>query len=538
MAPSIKKRQPTVVAETGSAVLLLIVLHLAAFAVMAGYRLHTQQYYIAEATIARERAALAEEAAVAEAKDMAERKAEALAKSKAEAKARVDARKDARAKAKRERMKELADRLAAIDNPLEEYEAPVKSLSTRVSEEQESVSAHTEEMGRYDDALNLLERKTELLLQSPIFPDATETEDFSSSVVSQLESWRNLLSIGSLRDIPDEELNDFFMDAVDEIMVLVDDDEENEDDDSEFYHFKNKLAKQFLFEAELGADVVKEPSKFACPDPPKLPPKQIESSEMNTAKLLRQHDREQKRKEAAYEEDLEEYIEEFEDIFGNRIQANGVHALFPESVEDVEEEILLEVGTVMDDIFQLADELEEQVENIEDGSDSDDSEDPSSCIDETFIEELISAGLNAQAAHTDVRESLRKAILRYDSEISEDEIILDADLDAIGGGRTFSKSRDLADFPKIKNINLQSAIDSPLLVKSIDWIDVLVDMIGGYSDELDIYLDSLAGSEGTNSVGEIVVEKILERAGKVGDINVEKYSEAVATILRTITRKR
>ena len=153
-----------------------------------------------------------------------------------------------------------------------------------------------------------------------------------------------------------------------------------------------------------------------------------------------------------------------------------------------------------------------------------------------MVNELITAGLNAQTAHSDVREALRKSILRYDSRLSEEELILDADLD-IGAasnnradpscsnddGAAGTCGRGGNGRPLIQNFNLRSKIDTPLLTKSVEWIDAVVDAIGGYSDELDQYLDQWTGFHGTTSVGEVVVERILEQAGKVGDVNVEKY---------------
>ena len=235
-----------------------------------------------------------------------------------------------------------------------------------------------------------------------------------------------------------------------------------------------------------------------------------------------------RRNDAAYESDLEAYLEQFEKKFGNRIQAKGVHALLPKSVKSASGLLEERFKLALDDIHGFAYDLEEMVQQQTTDGATKTSSSSSCSIDKELVASMISAGLNAQTARADVQEALRRAILQHDPAMSVDDLILDADL---GGAGTCGGSSG------VKSINLRSIIDTPLLIKSIDWIDVVVDTIGGYSDGLDQYLDSLTGLHGTTSVGEILVEGILEQAGNVGDIHVDQYLNQVKDVIQSITGK-
>jgi hypothetical protein len=502
----------TVIAEVKSAVLVLIVLHLSAFAVMVGYRLHTQQYYITEATIARELQLQLQLQLLAEQEQAT---AEGL-------------------------LAEKSKKNETIHNPLEQYEAPVQLLSKSVSDARESVASRMEAIRRHAQTLDLLEQNLLQLVNEIETGNNSDDDGDSSSeadIQSSLTNWRELLSVGSLREIPDHELSGFFENAVDEIMAIVEFNDDDDDDEGN-YKYKygnNKLAKRFLFDTGLGANIVKEPIEFVCPEP-------REELTMDSDDETDKEQTNDPRKKFVYESDMDIYLKKLVMRLRNRTQAKGINALFPESKKSVENEIEEQLGVVLEDIEIFVEDLENQLDlKREDDENNDTGRSSSSCIDPDMVNELVSAGLNAQMAHSDVREALRKTILQYDSRLSEEELILDADLDIIGGGGGAAASNNRANpscrndgaagtcgcgngrRPLIQNFNLRSTIDTPLLVKSVDWIDAVVDAIGGYSDELDQYLDQWTGLHGTTSVGEVMVESILEQAGKVGDINVEKY---------------
>jgi hypothetical protein len=115
--------------------------------------------------------------------------------------------------------------------------------------------------------------------------------------------------------------------------------------------------------------------------------------------------------------------------------------------------------------------------------------------------------------NSDVRDALRTTALELDPQLKEDDLILDADLPV--------PKPQTGDNTTV--INLRSVIDSPLAMKSVEWIDRLVDLIGGYNDKLDQYLDSLLSHESA-SVGEFIVERLLHKAGLV-DIDIKQYGD-------------
>ena len=450
---------------------------MAAFAIMVGYRMHTKQYYTSEAATARE---LAQQ-------QQAEAKAALLENDKPKTNE------------------------TTIYNPLEQFEAPVQHLSKSIFEAQESIYEKTEEIIRQMDRLNIFEQEVETLLQST--KDKGEDRDGDAAdTQSSLTHWKELLSVGSLREIPDDELKEFFDNASREIRTVVESDN------------RNKLAKQFLFDTKLGAKIAKEPRQFSCPL--SLTELSIDTDHDDVLPVIDPN--RSRRNDAAYESDLEAYLEQFEKKFGNRIQAKGVHALLPKSVKSASDLLEERFKLALDDIHGFAYDLEEMVQQQTTNGATKTSSSSSCSIDKELVASMISAGLNAQTARADVQEALRRAILQHDPAMSVDDLILDADL---GGAGTCGGSSG------VKSINLRSIIDTPLLIKSIDWIDVVVDTIGGYSDGLDQYLDSLTGLHGTTSVGEILVEGILEQAGNVGDIHVDQYLNQVKDVIQSITGK-
>lgn len=263
-----------------------------------------------------------------------------------------------------------------------------------------------------------------------------------------------------------------------------------------------------MFDTSLGAFIEKEPSAFICPPPSDSIDSKSEKNRDSSA--------------YAFESDLQHYLDEFEKKFRNRVQGRGIHALLPESIKQLEDIMESKMKIILEDILDVADDLEEKLDQIntgvEDNGISSSSSVDSSCVDTDFVHTLVEVGLQALLAHGDVREALRKTTLQLDPETSEDELILDADLPLIDESHMKS-SGNVA----MKSINIRSKIDTPLLVKSVDWIDLFIDAIGGYNDGLDQYLDSLTDYRGSNSVGELVVENILEQATLAGDVNVQEY---------------
>lgn len=532
---------------TKSYCLSLIVVHLLAFVVMAGYRYRTKMYYLDQASIARELAdlAYAEQAAAAEA-------TAALIREKQKARA------EKKKKIKQPIPKKKKPKPPKNEtNPLERYTEPLQNVAQTLARAQESVRIKTEELKKKGDVLQNLESNSQHLVQSAAWAlvatenarngpneDNTFTKDDLSSA---LEHWKALMSLGSLREIPDDALKRHFDEAVYDIVSIVDDDSEHDDGVLQ-NNYRNELAKRFVFDTGLStAGVPKEASGFVCPvvaevvgNDKNTNDNAIDDPEGRTRVTREMAFLKQNLANGATESDLEHHLQNFEEKFRNRIQTNGVDALFPESIEILKQSFSVKLENILDEIYDYGDLLEERVDDRNGGIDADvdvepDKSDPfAHCIDEEVVNAVITAGLNAQTAHTDVRDALRKTILELDDEASDEELILDADLDSFGEVSA-SKSRDRDPLP---SINLRELIDSPLLMKSIDWVDVLVDIFGGYNDDLDQYLDSLTMLHGTNSVGEILVESLLERAGKIGDVDVEKYVSEIERIIQKVVSQK
>ena len=66
--------------------------------------------------------------------------------------------------------------------------------------------------------------------------------------------------------------------------------------------------------------------------------------------------------------------------------------------------------------------------------------------------------------------------------------------------------------PDPSKVNVWWLLDKPLLTKTTDWIDQLVELVGGYNDTVDQFLNSFAGRE---SVRGILVRRLLEASGWV-----------------------
>jgi hypothetical protein len=204
---------------------------------------------------------------------------------------------------------------------------------------------------------------------------------------------------------------------------------------------------------------------------------------------------------AVLEQDLQEMLAKFDQLFSERTDGAGIHALLPETRREVEEIAMKMTQEVIQDMTTSIQQFGQRNEAISTSTDCD--------VDLDMVKALVDAGLKAMAVHGDVREALRKATLEFDSTT---ELILDADLPPL-----HKKEDGLASTV----IHLRDIIDSPLLIQSMDWIDDFVDLVGGYNEKLDQYLDALANK---NSVGEVLVEGLLKRAGRV-NVDVQQLGD-------------
>lgn len=514
---SIKINKRLIATEAKKTILPLFVLYFIGFVFILAYRYHTQQYYTSQALLAAQHQVTTSTELLEDTIIVSMNK-----------------------KKKKKKKKVGVLQPTKINNPLEQYKEPIEQLSKELLDAQESVRIHTTKILQHLETLEAMEQsdiltQDLLLLLLPSSTTTTTTDDEDQEVKldsdsekydvkSSLDHWRGIISIGSLREIPYDELKDTFDSVTKEIKAIENNNNSMMDDEES----TEKLREQFMFDTILGSTVVKEQSEFVCTS--------IGGDSNNKNKKNNNRVSSKTASSYAYENDLQDYLNEYEKKFGNRVQGQGIHALLPESIEALENTTESKIQIIIEDIYDLAEDLKEKLEHttITTKTLSSSGDDKSSCVDPEFVTTLVDVGLKALLVHGDVREALRKATLQFDTETSEDELILDADLPLNNESLKSSSNNNNKNNKNnlMQSINIRSKIDTPLLVKSVDWIDHFIDAISGYSDELDQYLDSITDYHGSTSVGEIVVEKILEQAGHVGDIDVPGYFQQMKTLLK------
>lgn len=158
-----------------------------------------------------------------------------------------------------------------------------------------------------------------------------------------------------------------------------------------------------------------------------------------------------------------------------------------------------------------------EIVKVAEGASSKDSDENDNCLDEDIVLDLLEGALDAITQNIDLRNHLRRRAMELDPTAKS--IILDADLPEV---RPF--------VPEPATLQLSRILDKPLLFEVIEWIDKLVEAVGGYNDSLDTYLDMVAGSSRA-SIGELVVEEILKKADGVEipnpKLTIEKYSKKI-----------
>ncbi|CAJ1942828.1 unnamed protein product [Cylindrotheca closterium] len=154
-----------------------------------------------------------------------------------------------------------------------------------------------------------------------------------------------------------------------------------------------------------------------------------------------------------------------------------------------------------------------EIVKVAEGTADKDSNADGSCLDEEMVLDLLEGALDGMSQNIDLRNYLRRRAMELDP--SAKSIILDADLPEI---RPF--------VPEPKTLQLSRVLDKPILFEVVDWIDKLVEAVGGYNDSVDNYLDSVAGSSRA-SIGELVMEEVLKKADGVEIPNPKPTIEKV-----------
>jgi hypothetical protein len=149
-------------------------------------------------------------------------------------------------------------------------------------------------------------------------------------------------------------------------------------------------------------------------------------------------------------------------------------------------------------------EAPDQQEGTLGGKPTPDSEDNRVCLLEEDLMDMVDLAL--QKSPSDLQLALTEFVKDLDPDT---DVILDALLPPPTSSiRVLSRASSPT--------NLRQALNSELLFYgSTKLIDTLVDWVSGYNDELDGALDSLIQSAGEQSVGRIVVSKLLDAAGRI-----------------------
>ena len=130
--------------------------------------------------------------------------------------------------------------------------------------------------------------------------------------------------------------------------------------------------------------------------------------------------------------------------------------------------------------------------------------------DSSMILDLVNAGLNALARHQDLRTELLRGLAELDADRAE-HLILDAD---------FKMEPYLPTLPYPQELSAQRVlVDTPLLPHLAAGLDKILDIVGGYNDSLDHYVDQLqerlvdVHSPEKSSLGKVFASTLLVRSG-------------------------
>ena len=159
--------------------------------------------------------------------------------------------------------------------------------------------------------------------------------------------------------------------------------------------------------------------------------------------------------------------------------------------------------------------LDEALENVElalvsaqehatDQAGRDEDHKDANCAGKADVLEVLEAGIEALYRKQDMQEALRLAMI--DADPSLKDVILDADL-------PLGENLPQVSLP----VTLRQYLDTEILVHDVPgWIHALVDAVGGHSDAIDNFVDTLP-----DNCGEAFVQEVLDLAGTVNLSNIQ-----------------
>lgn len=198
-------------------------------------------------------------------------------------------------------------------------------------------------------------------------------------------------------------------------------------------------------------------------------------------------------KNAARQSDVDQRMHKVQAMIAHR-PSNGINTILLSSTKQKlqDETLLPQLKTILDSFVSVSNEI--AVSRKRQGKTG------GSCWTQEEVESIVEEGLLALQTGRDLRNVLRKKVLELDA--STTFIILDADLPP-----------SLPKIPEASSVNLRRLVDTPLLQQVGPAVDQLVDLGGGYNDDLDQWLDSLAGTR--ESVGDVFVTYLLKASSQV-----------------------
>mgnify|MGYP005839385793 CR=1 FL=1 len=216
----------------------------------------------------------------------------------------------------------------------------------------------------------------------------------------------------------------------------------------------------------------------------------------------------------ANEEDLEMLMNELKEQLQDRqtdpkeapLSRNQIQSEITESrkvLKDTFANVAAMIDSTIDDLLAV---FEEEDESSGDGG---------TCVDQEAVFSLVEEGLNALVRRQDIRTALLRKVMELDPSLTsvDDGEFLDT---------TNQPIETLPKQPKsLTSVNLRHVFDTPFVRNLVRMIDVFLDLISGYNDQLDHYMDHLIETYvnkhdmDSSSLGKVFVSRLLALCGRL-----------------------
>lgn len=238
------------------------------------------------------------------------------------------------------------------------------------------------------------------------------------------------------------------------------------------------------------------------------------------------------------EEDLEDELQAIQSILKERIGDPREYLLRKNSFvqKEVEGSKQLLKKAVTSKASQIQVAIDERIEELQRRYNSSGDD----CVSKSEVLALVEEGLEALNRRQDLREVLLQKFQVLDSASgTRDELILDAVLNT---------NSQLPEHPIPTSINMRMIVDSPFMRHLAGYIDHTLDLISGYNDRLDHYMDHVVenvvdvNNKEVSSLGKVLVSQLLIRSGQLSVVLprpmqtwISKQSRKQPSILSPLT---